>query len=44
MQAYFLSKYRYLPVIIKMTKGSKKYRYEIKDFKVSEAKKLQVSF
>ena len=44
MQAYFLSEYRYLPVIIKLTKGSKKYRYEIKDFKVSEIKKLQVSF
>ncbi|HCF47916.1 MAG TPA: hypothetical protein DER62_01420, partial [Gammaproteobacteria bacterium] len=44
MQAYFLSEYRYLPVIIKMTKGSKKYRYEIKDFKASEVRRLQVSF
>jgi hypothetical protein len=38
IQAYFLSEYQYLPVIIKLTKGSKKYRYEIKDFKVSEVK------
>jgi len=52
MQAYFLSEYRYLPVIIKQTKGTKKYRYEIKDFKISEVrdfktsevKKLQVVF
>ena len=44
MQAYFLSEYRYLPVIIKQAKGSKKYRYEIKDLDVSDIKKLQVSF
>ncbi len=44
MQAYFLSEYRYLPVIIKQTKGSKKYLYEIKNFEISEVKKLQVSF
>lgn len=44
MQAYFLSGYQYLPVTIKMTKGSKKYLYQIKDFEISEVKKLQVSF
>ncbi len=44
IQAYFLSEYRYLPVTIKLTKGSKKYLYEIKDFEMSEVKKLQVSF
>jgi hypothetical protein len=44
IEAYFLSGYQYLPVIIKVTKGSRKYHYEIKDFKVSEVKKLQVSF
>ena len=43
-QAYFLSGYQYLPVTIKMTKGSKKYLYQIKDFEISEVKKLQVSF
>jgi len=39
-----LSGYQYLPVTIKMTKGSKKYLYQIKDFEISEVKKLQVSF
>lgn len=44
IQAYFLSEYQYLPVTIKLTKGSKKYLYEIKDFDITEVKKLQVSF
>lgn len=43
-QIYYLTEYRYLPVIIKQTKGSKKYLYEIKDFKISEVEKLQVTF
>ncbi|MBT6327118.1 MAG: DUF3108 domain-containing protein, partial [Candidatus Thioglobus sp.] len=43
-QIYYLTEYRYLPVIIKQTKGSKKYLYKIKDFKISEVEKLQVTF
>jgi hypothetical protein len=43
-QIYFLTKYRYLPVIIKQTKGAKQYLYKIKDFKIPEVEKLQVTF
>lgn len=43
MQVYFLSEYRYLPITIKLTKGSKKYLYKIKDLETLEVKKLQVN-
>ncbi len=43
-QIYYLTEYRYLPVIIKQTKGSKKYLYEIINFEILEVEKLQISF
>ncbi len=43
IQAYFLSEYRYLPILIKRTKSGRDYVYEINNFKISEIEKLQVT-
>ncbi len=40
IKAYFLPNYQYLPAIIKQTKGSRDYVYEINNFKISEIEKL----
>jgi len=44
IEVYYLSKYMYLPVLIKKDKGDEKYEYKIKDYKISEVQKLQVTF
>jgi len=44
IEVYYLSEYMYLPVLIKKDKGNEKYEYKIKDYEISEVKKLQVTF
>ena len=43
IQAYFLSEYQYLPILIKQTKSGRNYLYEITNFKMSDVKGLQVT-
>ncbi len=43
IQAYFLSEYQYLPIVIKQAKGGRDYLYEIIDLKLSNIEKLQVT-
>jgi hypothetical protein len=43
IQAYFLSEFRYLPILIQQTKKGRQYLYEITDLNLSDVKGLQVT-
>jgi hypothetical protein len=43
IQAYFLSEYQYLPILIRQTKSGRNYLYEITNFKISDVEELQVT-